>query len=532
MTDLIAYSADIVIYGGTSLAVTAAVQARRMDKSVLIVGPDEHLGGLTSSGLGWTDAGHQEVIGGLSREFYHRIWEKYQSDEAWPWQERSGFYKEENGRKKIDNKSETAWTFEPHIAESVFEDWITEYNIPVYRDEWLDRSLHGVELENGFIQSIRMLSGRIYSGKVFIDATYEGDLMATAGISYHIGREAASKYEEEWNGIQTGVLHHNHNFGLANLKIDPYQTSGDPSSGVLPRITIEDPGERGQADHRIQAYCYRMCLTNHPDNRVPFSRPNEYDPHQYDLLVRILEAGWNGTFTKFDPLPNQKTDTNNCGPFSTDNIGMNYDYPDASYERRREIIAEHNTYQKGIMYFYANDPRVPQKIRDCMNEWGLARDEFIDNDHWPHQLYIREARRMIGSYIMTEHDVLSKRLVPEPIGMGSYALDSHNTQRYIKPDGTVENEGDVGIHPKAPYGISYGSITPQLGECKNLLVPAALSSSHIAFGSIRMEPVFMILGQSAATAAVHSMDENCPIQDINYSDLKIRLIQDGQILNN
>jgi hypothetical protein len=273
-----------------------------------------------------------------------------------------------------------------------------------------------------------------------------------------------------------------------------------------------------------------MCLTDHPDNRIPFPKPAGYDPGKYELLLHVLNSGWRDVFKKFDPIPNRKTDTNNHGPFSTDNIGMNYNYPDGSYERRREIIKNHETYQKGLMYFLANDPRVPEDIRNRMSEWGLSKDEFVDNGYWPHQLYIREARRMIGEYVTTENDIQGKRQVPNPTGMGSYTMDSHNVQRYVTSDGFVQNEGDIGVHPKKPYQIAYGSIVPKKNECENLLVPVCVSSSHIAFGSIRMEPVFMILGQSAATAASIAIDDDVAVQDVKYDKLKKRLIDDKQRL--
>jgi hypothetical protein len=495
-----------------------------MGKSVIIVCPDKHLGGLSSGGLGWTDTGRKEVIGGLAREFYHRIWIHYQKSEAWEWQKRSEYGNRGQGTPAVDGKERTMWIFEPHVAEQVFEDLIAEHNIPVHRDEWLDRE-HGVNKHDNQITSIRMLSGKSYQGSMFIDATYEGDLMAVAGVGYHVGREANSKYGETWNGVQVGVLHHSHHF---KKPVDPYVRPGDPSSGLLPRISGEDPGKKGDADHRVQAYCFRMCLTDHPDNLVPYPQPKGYDPEQYQLLLRVFDSGWRDVFGKFDPIPNRKTDTNNHGPFSTDNIGMNYDYPEASYERRRQIIEEHEIYQKGLMYFLANDPRVPEDIREKMSKWGLAEDEFTDNGNWPHQLYIREARRMTGHYIMTENDVLDKREVPQPVGMGSYTLDSHNVQRYVKPDGYVQNEGDIGVRPPKPYRIAYGSLIPKKNECQNLFVPVCLSSSHIAFGSIRMEPVFMILGQSSATAAAHAIDQDCAVQDIDYNKLHKQLLRDGQ----
>jgi hypothetical protein len=305
---------------------------------------------------------------------------------------------------------------------------------------------------------------------------------------------------------------------------------GDPASGVLPRISTEPPGDYGAGDHRVQAYCYRICLTDHPANRVPFLKPDGYDPAQYELLLRIYEAGWRETFDKFDPIPNHKTDTNNHGPMSTDNIGMNYDYPEAGYERRREILKEHETYQKGWLYFIANDPRVPADVREQMSRWGLAKDEFTDNGNWPHQIYVREARRMIGSFVMTENELLKKRPTPDPVGMGSYTIDSHNVQRYITPEGYVQNEGDIGVGLKAPYEIAYGSLVPKKAECENLLVPVCVSASHLAFGSIRMEPVFMSLGQSAATAAVLALDQQIAVQDLKYAELRERLVKDGQAL--
>jgi hypothetical protein len=520
---------DLVVYGGTSAGVMAAVQAHRMGKSVVIVGPDKHLGGLSSSGLGFTDTGNKAVIGGLSREFYHRVWQHYQRSETWKWQRREEYGNKGQGTPAIDGEHRTMWIFEPHVAEQVFEELVREHRIPVHREEWLDRS-KGVTKSGSRIASIRMLSGRTYAGRMFIDATYEGDLMAAAGVDYHVGREAQSTYGEKWNAVQTGVLHHRHHFGVLKKKVSPYVVPDDPSSGVLPRISTAPPGGYGQADKRIQAYCYRYCVTDHPDNQIPFPRPDGYDPTQYELLVRIYDAGWRETFDKFDPIPNRKTDSNNHGPFSTDNIGFNYDYPDASYERRREILKEHETYQKGWLYFIANDPRVPKDVQNEMRRWGLPKDEFKDNGGWPHQIYVREARRMIGSFVMTENELLKRRPTPQSVGMGSYTIDSHNVQRYITPDGGVQNEGDIGVPTGGPYEIAYGSLVPKRGQADNLVVPVSVSSSHIAFGSIRMEPVFMVLAQSAATAAVLAMDAGVAVQDLPYARLRERLIKDGQVL--
>lgn len=520
---------DVVIYGGTSAAVTAAVQAKRMGKSVVIVSPDKHLGGLSSGGLGWTDTGNKAVIGGLAREFYHRVWRHYDQDDAWKWQTRESYGGKGQGTPAIDGEQRTMWIFEPHVAEQVFDEFVREHQIPVHRDQWLDRQ-SGVTRQDGRIVSIRTLDGETFAGRMFLDATYEGDLMAAAGVEYTTGREANSVYDETWNGVQTGVLHHSHHFGVLEKPVDPYVVPGDPESGVIPRVSAEPPGEYGSGDKKIQAYCFRMCLTDHPENRVPFERPAGYDADQYELMARIFEAGWREVFHKFDPIPNRKTDTNNHGPMSTDNIGYNYDYPEASYERRREIVREHERYQKGWLYFIANDPRVPEEIQQEMNRWGLAKDEFVDNDHWPHQLYIREARRMIGDFVMTENHLLKKQATPESVGMGSYTMDSHNVQRYITPEGHVQNEGDIGVSTRGPYQIAYGSLVPKQDQCENLLVLVCVSSSHIAFGSIRMEPVFMILGQSAATAAALAIDRQESVQQLPYAVLRQRLTADGQVL--
>ncbi len=519
-------SADVIIYGGTSSAVIAAVEVTQSGKSVIVVSPDEHLGGLTSGGLGYTDTGDKSTIGGLSRKFYHRVWLHYNDSSAWIWQKHSEYGNKGQGTVAMDGENRTMWIFEPHVAEQVYEDFTAENNLTIYRNEWLDRE-NGVEKENGKITAFKTLSGKTFKGKIFIDATYEGDLMAEAGVNYHVGRESTDTYGEEWNGVQTGVLHHQHWF---RAKISPYKIPGDPSSGVVPGVSSESPGEYGAGDDKIQAYCFRMCMTNHPENRVPFPKPDNYDADNYELLLRVFETGRKDWFNKFDAIPNKKTDTNNHGPFSSDYIGMNYEYPEASYEKRKEIIQQHKDYQMGLLWFVANDPRVPEDIRTKMATWGLAKDEFPESGHWPHQIYVREARRMIGEYVTTENDVLLKREVPRPVGMGSYAMDSHNVQRYITPEGYVQNEGDIGVSPPGPYSISYGSIVPQKSECQNLLVPVCVSSSHIAFGSIRMEPVFMILGQSAAVAACLSIDKDVAVQDLSYNDLKRELENRKQIL--
>lgn len=521
------FSADVVIYGGTSTAVISAVEIARSGKSVIIVSPDRHLGGLTSGGLGFTDSGNTHVIGGLARDFYHRIWMHYNDSAAWKWQPQSEFGNQGQGTIAMDGENKTMWIFEPHVAEKVFEDLVREYKIPVYRDEWLDRE-SGVPVKKNKIVSLTTLSGKTFNGKMFIDATYEGDLMAAAGVSYTVGREPCTQYNEMWNGVQAGVYHHGHYF---KSDIDPYIVPGDSSCGLLPFISDESVQPNCMGDDKIQAYCYRLCMSNHPENRVPFEKPDGYNPADYELLARVFESGWNEWFAKYDMIPNRKTDTNNHGPFSSDYIGMNYDYPEASYERRKEIIEDHTNYQKGLLYFASTDVRVPEEVKSKMRNWGLAKDEFVDNGNWPHQLYIREARRMTGAYVTTENEVLGKVIVPNPVGMGSYTMDSHNVQRYATSTGTVQNEGDIGVHPAKPYQIAYGSIIPQKEECTNLLVPVCISASHIAFGSIRMEPVFMILGQSAAVAAGLAIDHKTGVQDVPYNELEQLLMAKDQILS-
>ena len=519
---------DLVVYGGTSAGVIAAVQAVRMGKTAVIVCPDRHLGGLSSGGLGFTDTGNKSVIGGLSRDFYHRVYEHYQKPDAWRQMKQSEYGNKGQGTAAMDGERRTMWIFEPHVAEAIFEDYVREYKIPVHRDKWLDRK-DGVTKEGARITSIRMLDGSVWRGRMFVDATYEGDLMAAAGVPYTVGRESNATYGETWNGNQVGVLHHGHYF---KKPISPYVVPGKPESGLCEGVDNSPPGTRGEEDKRVQAYCYRLCMTNFEPNRIAFPKPEGYDPKRYELLARVFDSGWREHFGKFDPIPNHKTDTNNHGPFSMDDIGANYDYPDASYERRKEILKDHENYQKGLLYFTANDPRVPEDVRKAMSAWGLPKDEFTDNGGWPHQIYVREARRMKGGYVMTEHDCLDKRDTPASVGMGSYTIDSHNVRRYVTPEGTVQNEGDIGVHCPRPYRVSYGSITPKKADAENLLVPVCLSSSHMAYGSIRMEPVFMILGQSAASAAVLAIDEKLAVQDVPYEALRKKLLEDGQVLEN
>jgi len=510
---------DVVVYGGTSAGAVAAVQAARMGKSAIVIEPSQHIGGLTSGGLGRTDTGNKSVIGGVSREFYQRLKKYYDDDANWHNQKKEQY-------RGYDENADAIWGFEPHVAELTYERMLDEVKVPVVKGERLDLN-DGVVMKDGRIETIRMESGKTYSGKMFIDATYEGDLMAKAGVTYTVGRESNSQYGETLNGVQKARAV-KHQF---NRKVDPYIEPGNPESGLLPRVHGGDPGEDGEGDHRVQAYCFRMCLTDDKDNMVPFPKPEGYDANQYALLLRYLTPQWNDIFGNHQPMPNRKTDTNNHGAFGTDNIGMNYDYPDGDYQTRARIIREHEVYQKGLMWFLANDPRVPKQVRARVNRWGLAKDEFTDNGNWPHQLYIREARRMVSDYVTTEHDCRRRRVCEDSVGLGSYNMDSHNCQRYVTPEGFVRNEGDIQVSPGGPYAISYRSIVPKKGEAENLLVPVCVSASHIAFGSIRMEPVFMILGQSAATAAVFAIDDGTSVQDVPYEKLRKRLLADNQVLD-
>lgn len=520
-----AVQVDVVVYGGTSAGVAAAVQVSRMGKTVALIEPGVHLGGLTSGGLGWTDSGRKDMIGGISREFYQRVKKHYDDPKSWPLQKPESL----NANRKYGHYSPDAdaiWVFEPHVAEAVFNEFVKEPGITVVRKERLNRET-GVKRKAGRIVSISMESGQTFVAPMFIDATYEGDLMAAAGVSYHVGRESNEQYGESLNGVQTEQMR-GHMF---LKKIDPYIVPGDPSSGLVARVHAGGAGEDGRPDHRVQAYTYRLCMTKDQRNRVPFRKPAGYDEKQYELLFRNYEAGDMRLPLKLDAMPNHKTDTNNYGAFSTDNIGRNYDYPEASYAERDEILKEHETYQKGLMWTLGNHPRVPKKIREVMAEWGLAADEFTDNGNWPHQIYVREARRMIGAYVATELDCRRERVAQDSVGIGSYNMDSHNVQRYVDHAGFVQDEGDVQVSPGGPYLISYRSLTPKKEECENLLVPVALSSSHIAYGSIRMEPVFMILGQSAATGAVLAIEGGLSVQEILYTQLQKRLLKDGQVLD-
>jgi len=506
-----------------------------MGKAVLLIGQTSRLGGLTSGGLGQTDIGNKAAIGGISREFYQGIENYYDNSENWKWQKSEDYL--DGGQTRTEKEETAMWTFEPSAALHVYQDLIKKEKIELVLDKKLDRS-NGVIKTDKKIISVKMISGEEYHGKMFIDATYEGDLMAAAGISYTVGRESNEIYQETMNGVNTrwtdttmtGYPAHNamnHNFVDG---VDPYVIKGDATSGLLPGINPDGPGKEGTGDTHVQAYCFRMCLTDHPDNRIPFEKPENYNELEYELLLRNYEAGEEGFPWINSNMPNRKTDTNNRTGFSTDFIGQNYNFPEASYEEREEIKKRHRQYQKGLMWTLAYHPRMSKHIRDEVSRWGTSKDEFHREDGWQEQLYIREARRMIGEYIMTQYNCEGLEIVEDVIGMGAYGMDSHHIQRYVDADGFVKNEGNVEAVVKEPYPISYRSIIPKKEECSNLLVPVCLSATHIAFGSIRMEPVFMVLGQSAATAACLAIDQSTVVQELDYQLLRAQLLADEQRL--
>ena len=483
--------ADVIAYGATPAGVSATIQARRMGKSAVLVEFGTHVGGLTSSGLSNTDGGN--VIGGITREFYDRV----------------GMLR----------------GFTPAAAETAFRAMLTDAKVPLYTE----RRLESVVKDGPVVRELVMENGDRFKARMFLDCTYEGDLFAKAGASFHVGREANAQYGESINGVRRPPSPKHHNF---RLPVDPYVVPGDPASGVLSGITNpapDAPGILGSGDRRVQAYNFRMYLAKKP-NALPFPKPKNYDPKRFDLLARYIAAG----ATELDDFAQLRTgDSNNKGAFSTDNIGMNYDWPEGNYQRREEIYQDHVTYQQGLMWFLTNDERVPADIRAKVGAYGLPKDIFIDTGGWPHALYVREARRLVGEFVMTEHFCRHQKTVEDGVGLAEYTMDSHNVQRFIlKMDGKAQaqNEGDVQDWVHGPYPVSFRSILPKRSECANVLVPVCLSASHMAYGSIRMEPVFMVLGQSAATAAVLAIDAGLSVQDVPYLKLRERLLADKQLL--
>ncbi len=497
---------DLCVYGATPAGIAAAIQTVRMGRSVALLEPGEHIGGLTAGGLGATDVGRRGAIGGIADAFYRRI---------------ARHYAEAYGERSRQATACAGGThFEPHVAELVLEAMLAEAGVPVY----LGCRLEAAPLTAGRVVELRCANGARFRADVYIDASYEGDLLAAARVPFTVGRESNAQYGETLNGNQPNRPGHNF-----RKPVDPYIEPGDPMSGLLPGISDAPIGTPGEGDSRVQAYNYRLCLTTVPGNRIPFPKPHDYDPARYELLLRYLQAGVWDVFGNSQPVPNGKSDTNNNGAVSSDYIGANYDYPTADPALRRQIALAHESYQKGLLWFLANDPRVPRFVREDVARYGLARDEFVDSGGWPHQLYIREARRMVSDYVVTEANCAGRVTVTDSIGLASYNMDSHNVRRYVE-GGRVRNEGDVQVAVPQPYAIPYRAILPPAGACHNLLVPVCLSASHIAFGSIRMEPVFFVLGQSAATAACLALEQGRALHDVEIAALQERLRADGQAL--
>ena len=491
-------SYDVVVYGGTSAGVIAAYTAKKMGKSVVLIEPGNRLGGLTSGGLGQTDIGNKYAVTGISLDFYRRIGKHYGKLEQ--------------------------WTFEPHVAKQIFDDYIKSAGVTLM----YNRRLVLVKTDKGDIKEI-VVENSVKPGKssytsikakMYIDCTYEGDLMARSGVSYTVGRESNSTYHETYNGVQ---LRDKHQFPDG---IDPYKTPGVPESGLVWGISDGKLEPTGTGDKKVQTYNIRVCLTNNPQNRIPIAKPDNYDPNRYLLLLRLLRkkpvAGIRELMTT-SRMPRGKTDINNNGAFSTDMIGMSWEYPEADYNKRKEIKKAHDDYTKGLFYFIGHDPRIPADLRKDMLQWGYPKDEYPENNHWTPQMYVREARRMVGEYVMTQANCEGKEVVKDGIGLAAYTMDSHNCQRIVV-NGMVKNEGDVQIGGFDPYPISYRSLIPKAKECKNLFVPVCLSASHIAYGSIRMEPVFMVLGQSSAVAACQAIEKGISVQEVNTDELRHELI--------
>jgi hypothetical protein len=499
---------DICVYGGTSAGVIAAYTAQKLGKKAILIEPGRSLGGMSSGGLGYTDIGNKYAITGLARDFYRRMGKHYGKFEQ--------------------------WIFEPHVAEGIFKDYIRRGGVDVLLETRLkevrktgDR-ITEIVLENS-AQPDPSLTTTVRA-KMFIDCGYEGDLMARAGISYTVGREDNKTYGESINGVE---FMHGHQFPDG---IDPYKIAGKPESGLLWGITDEPLLPKGTGDKKVQAYNYRICLSSDPRNQMKVTRPEDYDSTRYELALRLFavypEKRTLDDYFAWSKMPNRKTDINNRGGFSTDMIGMNYQYPDGTYEQRKKIIHDHEVYTKGLLYFYGHDQRVPQPLRDEMLQWGYPKDEYADYGHWSPQPYIREARRMVGRYVMTQANCEGKAIVKDGVGLAAYTMDSHNTQRLVI-NGQVKNEGNVEVGGFGPFPIAYRSLIPKEPECSNIFVPVCLSATHIAYGSIRMEPVFMVLAQSSATAAVMAIDAKTGVQEVDVATLQQRLksnpLADGTI---
>ncbi len=508
---------DLLVYGATSAGVVAAYTAKSYGLNVLLVEPGRHLGGMSSGGLGATDTGgRDDYLSGLSQEFYLRI----------------GHYYGQEG---------PLYRFEPHVAETIFEQYLDEARIEVL----FSRRVKSVEVAGARIRSVALEFAGDRSEPLitvrahqFIDASYEGDLMARAGVSYTTGRESNDTYNEIYNGVimgrEAGPYGQSKRTREWAVNVDPYLVPGKPASGLLPEINAVGHAPLGSGDKKIQAYCFRLCLTQQKDNQIPFSEPEGYNPARYELMARLQQLKpWETLRNGFNiaKMPRGKTDINNYGlvGFSSNFVGGNYDYPDGNYDTRQRIWNEHQKYQQGLLWFLATDERIPAHIRREMNTWGYCRDEFRDTDGWPHQLYIREARRMVSDLVMTEHHCIGAQPVSDGIARGGYAIDSHVVQRIVVDD-HVENEGNTSIKGHGPYLISYRSIIPKRAEIGNLVVPVCVSSSHSSYGSIRMEPVFMALGQAAGVASYLALKEDKSLHDVEARKIQLEL-KDNPLVN-
>lgn len=516
---------DVCVYGETPSGVTAAIQAARMGKRVVLLSGTQHVGGVATSGLTATDLNNFRSAGGITREFYQRIYKYYSDSSAWKSQSRDHFF-EMSKKRTFTGKNDSLrmqWVYESHVAEKIMKDMLQEAGVTVKYGERLDLK-KGVNRKGSLIRSVKMESGNEYAAAIFIDASYEGDLMARAGVSYYVGREANSLYSETLNGIQLNEV-----IGTKDGFVDPYRIKGDPSSGLLPFVEPRIPAADGTADKRTQAYCYRMTLTDDPANMIPIEKPVNYKPEWFEWLARLIQldpARPLNTFITFTPMPNRKTDTNHA-----DFVGAAYAWPEANYATRDQLAKMHKDYALGLLWFFGNDPRLPETMRNEMKQWGLPKDEFNDSGNFPYQLYVREARRMTGEYVMTERNTNGTEKPADPVGVATYPLDCHFVSRVVDNEGKLRIEGSYGKQKNTYYTISYRALVPKEKECTNLLVPVCLSSSHVAYSSIRMEPVYMILGQSAGTAAVMALEKKIAVQQVAYEELRQQLIKDGQILS-
>ncbi|OAR00272.1 hypothetical protein LLEC1_03408 [Akanthomyces lecanii] len=527
---------DVVIYGCTTAGIVAGIQVHRMNRTFALVCPESHLGGMTTSGLGWTDSKHGSSIGGIAREFYGKIYSYYQSNSAWNRETRQ-HYKDRKITAQpgpaIDEQGKVQWTFEPHAAEEILEDWMKAGKVEIHRGDPINRSNGSVILRNSQITSFSTKSGKTWTGSIFIDASYEGDLMAAAGVPFRIGSEAQSDFGESLAGIQIQEK-------SSYWKLDPYVKRGDPSSGLLrgvERVIPASHKKNGASDvGRLQPFNYRLSLTQQKDNQVRFFKPEGYDEKDHELLLRFIEASGHTEFFTQQLMPNLKTDSNSKDAVSTDLMGGNYNhdqgttYMDVSDAERVAIVHRHKIYTQGFFWTLANHPRVPQSIRDSVGRFGYAKDEWVSNNNWPYELYVREGRRMKAAYTMKQSDVQSpKKLEDTVVGLGSYTLDVHEVERLVI-DNEVYNEGLVHTPIAKPFPIWYKSLVPEKGGVSNFVNPITMGSTHVAFASLRMEPTYMIMAQSAATAAVHALDQCVAVQDVDRKRLSEKLVQDDQIL--